>query len=215
MAVAFMRCRLARAPISTGRIATRAAALRPTAQHYGGEQRPDQRAAQHQKNRNHADMPARRRIAWCGVLRCAGRCLNRQRQNVGGVSRCNRENQVRTSALCEPRRCHPVCAVGTRRGSTGPPGIRLQALRRSPVRWWRTGRGKSRDFRRGQSQRSRTRWNRPRRAAARLPRPAAVPRGHGPRGRRRGRSQLLQSCGHRESTQGTPEMGKHTGRPSI
>ena len=141
----------------------------PTAQRNGGEQRPHERAAQHEKNRNHADMAARGRIAWCSALRGRRRSLNRQRQNVGGVSRCNRENQVRTSALCEPRRCHPVCAVGTLpQLLRDHQGIRLQALRRSPVRWWRTGRDKSRDFRRGQSQRSRTRWN------------AASPRGSAP-----------------------------------
>src|SRR4029079_17085427 len=32
----------------------------------------------------------------------------------GAISRRNRENQVPAATLCEPRRCHPVCAVGTR-----------------------------------------------------------------------------------------------------
>ena len=151
-------CRFARAH-KHRKTATRAAALRPPRSAMAVEQRPDERAAQHEKNRNHADMPVRSRIALCCALRRPGRGLNRQRQNVGGVSRRDRENQVRASALGEPRRCHAgMCRRRPPQPLRAHQGIRLQSLRRSPARWWRTGRDKSRDFRRGQSQRSRTRW---------------------------------------------------------
>ena len=105
MAVAFMRLRFARAH-EHGEDRNKGCRPAPAAQRDGREQRPHERAAQHEKNRNHADMAARRRIAWCCALRGSGRSLNRQRQDVGGVSRRDRENQVRTPALGEPRRCH-------------------------------------------------------------------------------------------------------------
>ena len=105
MAVALMRLRFTRAH-EHGEGHNKGCGPAPAAQCDGGEQRPHERAAQHEKNRNHADMAARRCIAWRCALRGAGRSLNRQRQDVGGVSRRDRENQVRTSALGEPWRCY-------------------------------------------------------------------------------------------------------------
>ena len=64
-------------------------------------------------------MAVRRRIARRCALRGAWRSLNRQRQDVGGVSRRDRENQVRTPALGEPWRCYAVCAVGALRSLDG------------------------------------------------------------------------------------------------
>jgi hypothetical protein len=121
MAVAFMRFRRARTH-EHGKHHNKGCCPAPTAQCDGRKQRPHERAAQHEKNRNLVDIPARSRIALCRALRGAWRRLNRQRQNVDGVSRRDRENQVRAPALCQPRRRHPVCAVGTLRSFDGTIG---------------------------------------------------------------------------------------------
>ena len=201
--------------MSTGRITTRAAALR----------RP--RSAMAESSAPMSAPPSTRRtetLLICppaAASRCAALCaapgarLNRQRQNVGGVSRRNRENQVRTSALCEPRRCHPVCAVGTRRSFYGTTrgfdfnrcaGYRL--IRGEPVEidleifaadnrndLERVGIGLAA-------------WQRACRDGRLFPVVMALVGGSGG-------DRAAQNCGHRESTQGTPEMGKHTGSPSI
>ena len=105
--------------MSTGRITTRAAALRPPRSAMAESSAPMSAPPRTRRTETLLICPPGAASRCAALCAAPGASLDRQRQNVGGVSRRNGENQVRASALCQPRRCHPVCAVGTRRSFYG------------------------------------------------------------------------------------------------
>jgi hypothetical protein len=148
-------------------------------------------------------------------LRGSGRSLNRQRQDIGSVSRRNRENQVRTPALGEPRRCHPVCAVGALRSFDGTirgfdfkrcAGHRLIGGEPVEIDLEILATDNRNDLERVGS--SLAAWQRACRDGLLFPVIMAVVSGSGG-------DRSAESRSHCESTQGTAEMGKHAGSPSI
>ena len=201
--------------MSTGRITTRAAALRPPRSAMAESSAPMSAPPSTRRTETMLICPPGSRIALCCALRGPGRSLNRQRQNVGGVSRRDRENQVRTSALCEPRRCHPVCAVGALRSFYGT--IRGFDFKRCAGHRLIGGEPVEIDLEifaadnRNDLERvgiGLAAWQRACRDGLLFPVVMALVGGSGG-------DRSAESCSHRESTQGTPEMGKHTGSPSI
>ena len=201
--------------MSSGRITTRAAALRLPRSAMAESSAPMSAPPRTRRTETLLICPPGAASRCAAPCAAAWRSLNRQRQNVGGVSRCNREDQVRTSVLCQPRRGHPVCAVGTRRSFYGTvrgfdfkrcAGHRLVGGEPVEIDLEIFAADDRNDLERvgiGLAARQRAC-----RDGLLFPVVMALVGGSGG-------DRSAQSCGHRESTQGAPEMGKHTGIPSI